>query len=265
MNYYQKLANYLPELKNIDFDENTTLKITKSKEGSRCIVDKAEKFVILNLELLTYKERNTLEKIFKDHFDQNLFYFVDSSKINLIERLYNFKEDKKVLESFKNLLSTSDFCALRDSLFLRSEFINQQGNTRQLKNDIVTRYGERGNVISNLCTAGYFEEVMIPLSKKSVKDFFIYYDIAVDKGIVALFVNNKMTVEKLNSEIAHKLSSAKKYGLEYIHIHGIGKGNILKIENFLKRPESYSGFEQDYIFHDKNLNIYVVELKNLKS
>jgi hypothetical protein len=263
MTYFEKLANYLPLLKELNLNEYD-LKIT-SDEHSNNKIQLAENFIIFNLHKLSYKEKETLKKIFLDHFHEDIFYFVEESSIPLLERLYqyNIKEDNKILDFFKNILSPSDWNVLRDSLFLRSEFINQQGNTRQLKADIISRYGERGGVISNMCTAGYFEEVMMPLAKKNVTEFWHYYDIAIDKGIVALFVNNKMGATKLKEDITKKLNSAKTYGLKTIHIHGIGDKNINKIKSYLTEESLDSaGFRQNQIFQNNDLKIFIVELIN---
>ena len=238
------------------------MKIIFHDKNEKCEIDSTKNVITLNLNKLSYKEKTTLEKIFKDYFNEDVFYFVEESNLNLLERLYSYKnkEDIKILDTLKSILSSSDWNALRDSLFLRNEFINQNGNLRPLKLDIINRYGERGNVISNLCTAGYFEQVMIPLCKKSITDFWHYYGIAVDKGIVALFVNNKMSIAKIRGEITHKLTSAKKYGLEVMHIHGIGQKNIKKIQDFLDQESIGSDFEKSGIYHNEKLHIYVVEL-----
>ncbi len=224
-------------------------------------IDNVTKTVTVFINSLSAKELATFEKAIRIAFAKDLVYLIEESKVNLLERLYKFndKESNQILTFFKPILSRFDWEALRDSLFLRSEF-NNHGNINGLKTDLFTRYGERGNTISNLCTAGYFEETMIPLFNFSKDEFWEYYDIAIDRGITALFVNNTMTVEKIQSEIKHRLKSAKAYGLKYIHIHGIGKKNIANIRKCIEKEKGNIKFTEKIVFTNPGQQVMVVEI-----
>lgn len=152
-----------------------------------------------------------------------------------------------------------DWQALRDSLFLRNEFKNHHSITL-LKQNIVHRYGERGNTISNLCTAGYFEATMIPLFNSDQKEFWTYYDLALNKGITALFVNQGMTIDKVGDEIKRRLESGRLYGLKYVHIHGIGDANIKKISTCIEKHKTTLGYTEKNVFSDTKLHVIVIEI-----
>lgn len=262
MSYFQKLADYLPQLKSLNF-QDYTLKIISDVAIEKCFVNSDDLLIIINIDKLSYKEKDTFSKLLKESFDEDEVYFVEETKDDLIISLYSYdnKDDKKLLEYFKNILSHSDWSALRDSLFLKDQFLRHGQNIGVLKNDIKNRYGERGNIISNLCTAGYFEQIMLPLCKKSISEFWYYYGIAIDKGIVAEFVNKTMSLDTIEKEITHKLNSAKRYGLKCIHIHGIGKKNINKIKSFLENFTTEIVFKKKEIYYDDRLQIFVVELE----
>lgn len=247
------------------FNFDLVLKSFKSRNsGTKYEVSKDERQVIVYVENLTPKESRQLKKALKKHFDLDQALFIEESKKNLLDRLYKYNSnaDNQLLEFFEPILSRNDYLVLRDSLFIRSEFFNKGASVGLLKADIRSRYGERGNVICNLCTAGYFEAIMIPLWNTDQKEFYEYYDIAIDRGITALFVNSGMTVKDIESAIHHKLTSAKSYGLKHFHIHGIGKVNIDKINKCLHKLKSKGSlsFTEKTVYTSVGQSVFVVEI-----
>ena len=101
---------------------------------------------------------------------------------------------------------------------------------------------------------------MIPLYNANQTEFWKYYDIAVERGITALFVNAGMTVDKIGEEINRRLISAKSYGLRKIDIHGIGDNNIKKIKECIELEKTHLGFTVKNIYTDKSLHVCVVEI-----
>src|SRR6218665_477814 len=137
-----------------DFDLRVESQCTHKK---KYIVDTTAKSICIYPENLTVKEKRKFLNGIKAVFDKSELLLVDKSRIPLLEKLYKYNDakDNQILTFFKEVLSKRDWEALRDSLFLRFEF--SKGNSvKELKQDITVRYGERGNIISNLCTAGYF-------------------------------------------------------------------------------------------------------------
>lgn len=224
-------------------------------------VDKENKKITLFLNKLSFKEKEILRKHLLANFESNKLRFIESEKINLIEKLisYNKRDDGHLIEFFKDILSKNDLLALRDSLFLRDEYLNSN-SISQLKRDIAFSYGERGNIISNLCTSGYFEEIMIPLYNKNKTEFFEFYDMAVDRGVKAFFVNAGMSITFITQEIETRLASAHSYGLKSINIHGIGSKNVKNIKKSLVKVKNNNKVS----FLKKNIyekdNVVIVEL-----
>lgn len=262
MAFFEGLKKIIPANiaeKLYDYD----LKVSHSNSASdkNHHVDKDKKIVTIYLNKLTFKEKNILEKQVLNSFNENKLKFVENDKIDLVEKLiaYDKKDNGTTLTFFSNILTKNDLLALRDSLFLRDEYLSGH-IISDLKKDIALAYGERGNIISNLCSAGYFEEVMIPLFNKSKTEFMSFYDVAVDRGVKALFVNAGMTTQTIKEEIKRRLNSAKASGLKSINIHGIGKKNIQNIKSCLIKEK-----EDDKIkFLDKKIyekeNVIIVEI-----
>jgi hypothetical protein len=134
-----------------------------------------------------------------------------------------------VLNFFRPIIPLEDFEALNSALYLREVFLSN-GDVSKLKQDIRKRFGDRGNTIANLCTAGYFEKFLMPLYNSSKEKFNELYEIIVAKSVLAIFVHSDMTQEQIPKEITYKLEISTKYGIKFIHIHGIGILNVNKIK-----------------------------------
>ena len=221
MAFFEGLKNIIPaKIAEESYGFDLVLTESRSKSEINFKVNKPKKTITVYLNKLSYKEKSILEKHLKKCFNQDQLKFIESEKVDLIERLlnYNKEDDGSTLLFFKDILTPFDLNVLRDSLFLRNEFINGR-NISSLKRDILMAYGERGNIISNLCSAGYFEEVMIPLYNSSQKEYYSFYDLAVDRAVKAFFVNSGMTVSKITQEIERRVASAHSSGLKSINIH----------------------------------------------
>lgn len=237
------------------------LAVTNSPKGSKKNhhVDSEKKIITIYLDKLSPKELRVLEKHTLSYFGEEKLKFTEKEKVALVDKLYKYdnKSDELTLKFFKNILSKNDFLVLRESLFLREDYINGN-NISNLKHDIILKYGERGNIIANLCTAGYFEEVMMPLFNSSQQEFYDYYDIAVDRGVKAFFVNARMSIETIRDEIKRRLISAKSYGIPSIHIHGIGQKNIKNIKTCLEKEKEKITFVDKKIYEKDN--VIIVEI-----
>jgi len=257
----KKFNGIIPQSKIKDIYDYS-IKLDFSTGGSKCYqISRSDKTLIINVNNLPLKEKKILKAIIIDSIDNDKAILIANSRTELLDKLYKYNDsnDNQILSFFKPILSNKDWETLRDSLFLRNEF-KKHININNLKLDIKTRYGERGNTISNLCTAGYFEEVMIPLFNSSQTDFWNYYDLSLDMGITALFVNDKMKINEIRDEIKRRLHLGKEYGLQNIHIHGIGKKNIKNIKDCIEKEKSSLNFTEKHLFTDKSLNVLVVEL-----
>lgn len=212
------------------------------------------------LDNLEDTKKKKLKEIVKEHVQEGNKFLEKNSSL-LFKELCEFQKskdnDKKVLDFFKNVLSEEDIEALECSLFLRREF-NKRKDVGYMKQDIRTRFGDRGNNIANLCTAGYFEKFFIPLYNSSKEDFYKIYELAVSKSVLALFVHSQMSEDEIAEDIKSKLEISQKYGLKFFHIHGIGEQNIKTIKKCIEQnKEIFEIYNRD-IFEDKG--IIVVEI-----
>jgi len=90
---------------------------------------------------------------------------------NLLESLYQYNKkntNRAILNFFEPIIPIEDYEALESALFLRDKFLKGE-YINKLKQDIRTRFGDRRNNISNLCTAGYFENLLMTLYKELCK------------------------------------------------------------------------------------------------
>jgi hypothetical protein len=55
----------------------------------------------------------------------------------------------------------------------------------------------------------------------------------MDQSPFAIFVYNQITPDELEKSVREKIKVNKKYGINYLNIHGIGESNINKIEKLL--------------------------------
>jgi hypothetical protein len=211
-------------------------------------------------ENLSEEKKNELDLIIKESVQEGN-KFLEKESLNLLKDLCNFQKnkgnDKKVLGFFHEAITKEDLEALEAALYLRKKFL-EKCDIRYLKQDIRTRFGDRGNHIANLCTAGYFENFFMPLYNSSRENFEKIYEVVVSKSAMAIFVNSQMNDIEIADKIKRKLEISKKYGLKFLHIHGIGELNIRTIRNCLEENKELFKFYDKDIFEKDS--IIIVEL-----
>lgn len=229
-------------------------------------VVKGSKDIYINIDFLSDSEKDYLKKYLFEKFNSDTVYFIRDEKLPLLERLYRYisndSEDRDLLIFFKGKISDFDLAALELSLFIRREFFYKH-NLNDLLNDIYVKYGVRGKLIANLCTAGYFDQLLKPLYENSAPthdQFYEMYNHLLDGNVYALFVNNKMNKNQIKTEIIRRIELGRKYGLKQIHVHGIGRTNINKIKSVLNKT-----FLKQYtlllnVKEDKEYSVYIAEL-----
>ena len=154
-------------------------------------------------------------------------------------------ESQELIAFFKGKIPASDIEALRQSVYVNA--VQERGSDIQkLKGDIVTRYGNRGRNICLLYSAGYFTSQIKPLYQEMISqpdfspdDFNTIYERIVNESPYAVFINREMSSETAEREVRDRINVAKKYGVKYLNIHGIGEENVSKIKYILEklRPE----------------------------
>ena len=252
----------------INFEWNSPLvniNITKNSHNlnkKEFVYDENEGRLDILLDNLSVEKRDKIKEIVKENIQEGNA-FLESNTLKLLYKLNNFKNKKEydsVLAFFKNIISPADYESLEASLFLRSIFM-QGGEVSRLKRDIRERFGERGKNIANLSTAGYFEEFLMPLYNSSKERFLELYDLTVSKSPFALFVHATMNEIEIMGELGSKLEISKRYGLKFVHIHGISERNVRKVKEIIKNQKKYFDFFEKEIYEKDNIIIVELILK----
>jgi len=164
-------------------------------------------------------------------------------------------EKNTVVAVFKELspkyIPPEDLEIIKASVLLKNNF-DKGSKIAWTKRKIVMDYGERGRNICNLYSAGYFENLILPIYNE-LKDvsnglarFSLLYQDIVEHYPFALFIHQWMGVEEVESQIKTKLEEMEKYGIAVLNIHGIGKGNkktIRKAIVSISQDDKYSKLE----------------------
>lgn len=229
------------------------------KEG---FYDRTKGELDLYLDNIDEEKKKKIKEAIKESIEEgNQVLEINTSE--LLYQLYKYNKENKnnqILNFFKPIIPSEDFEALESSLYLREVFLSN-GDVSKLKQDIRKRFGDRGNTIANLCTAGYFEKFLMPLYNSSKERFNELYEIIVAKSVLAIFVHSGMSQEQIPQEITNKLGISMKYGIKFIHIHGIGNYNINKIKECLEEQKEYFNFFQKEIYEKDNIMIVELLLK----
>ncbi len=263
MGWFDKLEKLI-DIKNVHF---SLINITRDSYNNKIdektgyYYDPKTKILHLNLDKIPKEIAKELRPSTQKFIEEG-HKLLEIDVKDLLERLYKYNKDnpdKNILTFFKGIIPDEDYEALNSALFLRSQF-KEGKNITNLKSDIRVRFGDRGNNISNLCTAGYFEEFLMPLYNSSKSDFLKLYDIIISKSIIAVFVHSHMDLESIPHEMSSKLGLCKQYGIKFIHIHGIGESNIKKIKDCIEEYKEDFDFFEKNIYEDEEEHIIVVEL-----
>jgi len=259
---------WLDKLKAIlNFEINSPLisvHVTRNSDnkvkGKKYFHDEEENRLLINYDELEEIEKQNLSQVFKDKVESGGEIFEEKTE-KLLKDLYKYQkskaEDKRILDFFNSIIPKDDFEALEASLYLRKRF-GEKIDVGILKGDIRKRFGDRGNNIANLCTAGYFENFLMPLYNSSKEDFKKIYEVVVSKSAMAIFVHSLMEEDKITSELKRKIELSKRYGLDFIHVHGIGEKNIRTIKNWIEKNKELLDFLNKDIFEKEG--IIIVEI-----
>ncbi|MFQ5621509.1 MAG: hypothetical protein ACE5FT_06740 [Candidatus Nanoarchaeia archaeon] len=70
-----------------------------------------------------------------------------------------------------------------------------------------------------------------------------------------------MDEDKIQAEIKLKLDLSKRYGIKFIHIHGIGASNVKNIKECVQRNKEFFDYFERHIYEKDNLIILELLLK----
>ncbi len=218
-----------------------------------------------NFPRLTRKEKQEVLSYVRALRESKDDYLLLEQKSNeTVEDIDNAKSSFKTLEKYKDLFIPEDFFALESSIYIKHlQDTNRSSQIQKFKQQIRNRFGERGNTISNLYSAGYFDRLIFPLydemSKSSdfnPESFRTTFDKLVRDFPLAVFIHRLMQVSEIKEKIINRVETNKRYGVKKAHIHGIGRINCGNIKQAIKELE-----DENYKFsksvNEKNTIIIV--------
>ncbi|MCK4730280.1 MAG: hypothetical protein KAT28_03090 [Candidatus Aenigmarchaeota archaeon] len=262
MNWFDKLKKLIHIEINSPIININIIKDSDNSTIGKYDYDETKEKLNLYLDKLDDKTKEQLNPIFQEYLGEGN-KLLENETSELLYSLYRYNKETKnrpILNFFKPIIPIEDFRALEASLYLRESFIKKE-DIRKLKRDIKDRFGNRGNNISNLCTAGYFEEFLMPLHNYSRDQFTKLYELIVLNAVLAIFVHKQMPLEEITSQIKKKLEISKRYGIKFIHIHGIGKSNIAKIKNCIAYEKKFFDFFEKNNYEKEDIIIVELLLK----
>lgn len=247
MNFLEKLKNII----NFEFPKKVkNVRFLSFENKSKKFEYHDNKVLNINIRTLDEKTLPKIKELLKSFKEEGGILLEDKTKqiYEDVSSVNKNKENEHFLDFFKGILPVQDIEILRASLIIRSLYIKKQ-NIGYLKEGLIMRYGERGNNISNLCTAGYFEEIIKPLYEHmyvendfSLDQFLNRYEIIVTQYPFAVFVGKSMSYEELTKEVFNKMIVGKKYGSTFVNVHGIGKRNVELINKLIEKNKKKFNF-----------------------
>lgn len=271
MSFLDKLKNFVETSIKIDLSNFTLININigainKAKSGgaiSPVEIDKKTQTLKIDLDQLTNIQKQDFKELAKSYVQEGN-YLLESDSASLLNKLYDFNKHSsynKYLTFFKPLIPAEDFEALLASYFMRKEHTEggDRDKLKRFKSDIQDRYGKRGALIANLCTAGYFEEYLIPIYNNEPSEFQGYYDLLVAKQALTMFIHSRMKKKEIISGLKNKIGLAKKYGLSHFYVHTKGKTNIKTVKNCLVEFEKTYEATQKTERNIEKLDIMVIQ------
>ncbi len=227
------------------------------------VVDKS---VNINIANFDDKDKAKLKGIIKSSVVQEGELILRDDTKKLLEEFETEdgkEENKEILQWFKGKIPANDYEALRASFFVSYKFKKGE-DVRQLRWDIIRRYGERGKNISNLCTAGYFTSQIKPLYEEMFSQpdfnsnkFLERYEIIVTESPYAVFISKPMTKQEAKEEVLGRIAIGKKYGIHALNIHGLGSDNLEKIRIIISELQAEFTQPSSALTHGNSITVKV--------
>jgi hypothetical protein len=242
MGFTDWLKGVLP--KNLQLKAFNRIRIlNNSRFANKTYIDN----LVLNINLYQLppgQKKDVLQSISKP-FESGMPILENNYISKIEDYVENIKgtENKDILAYYSDKLPAADILILKASIYLKS-VLKRGGDTLPIKKDIVQRFGTRGRNISNLYSAGYFDNQIKDIYEQMQKEegfdkqkFLKIYEYIVQSYPFAIFISRDMSRPDTLKSIKTKVESNKKYGFHYLNIHGIGSENIHKIEYSIEQLE----------------------------
>lgn len=225
--------------------------------------------LIFDYSKLSKEEKKEFLEAMTRMRESNEDYLVMENKyFNAAEEISKIDGGFEQIKKLKQVLSPEDYSALEDSIYInylsKSDRRDEIGKYKQ---QIIRQFGQRGNTICNLYTAGYFHGIFLPLyddiSKKDegAEEFKLTFDKLIRDFPLAIFINHLMTAEDVKMLIKNKITNNLKYGIKKLHIHGINETNCRNIHEAIRllQEEAEISFTTTELEEKNNIILVTLE------
>lgn len=202
--------------------------------------------VNLNISGAIRKEKELVDGFLRETLKENNLIIENKAKALLddFNKIDKSDRSRSIIDYFRGKILPSDLDILRASIYVKEVF-DRGESVRDLKFDLVSKYGQRGNNISNLYSAGYFDSLIKPIYEEMYKlpefsgfKFLERFEVIVTQYTFAVFVSATRDKKDIKKEILDKIKLNKKYGIHKLNIHGIGIYNVQRIREILSEIDS---------------------------
>ncbi len=226
-----------------------TIIVKKEGDSRKTIVDNGVPKV--NLLALDSEEKEKVMRALLTGFERKDILNIIEKKAE--DRVIDIKRKASATELtlsyYKDKISDRHYKILEASLYLR-EVYRQGSDIKDLKRDIMRKYGEDGKIISNLCSANYFEgylkqayEEMSQSPTFTPEEYQQYFQTIITTQPFAIFVHTEMEEDELEGLIQRKIQTHQNYGIKFLAIHGIGYQNVKKILKIVSEMEDRDSYK----------------------
>ncbi len=213
----------------IDLKEINFIKIENHQDNRKYVyVDKSKNLIVNPKEAPGGKFNEFVNAVVEDK--NSLVEENAQKQYKELAEVEERKDNQEVIKFYEKKIPSEDVLILRAALYINEKHKKGE-NIDGMKHSISIKYGKRGRNIVNLCSAGYFHQMIrdlyIHLEEVGMeKEFSFYYENIVTELDFAVFVHRNMNISEINSEIKHRI----KNSIDFLDIHALGEENVRKVK-----------------------------------
>lgn len=234
-------------LKSVHFDL-----LSGNRDNVLVKIEKKELRISIAADVLSDPaKKEQIQEVLRAVVDENGHPLLEAHAASTVENITSDHQYEELLVYFEDKIPLEDVTILRAALYIRR--LHEEGkHVDSFKQDIVSRFGQRGANIANLCSAGYFESHLKPMYEElkerpnfTPQMFIDNYNLIIDKALLAVFVSGAKSEQELEDEVGSKLLTNRTYGIHRLNIHAIGSENVRKLKDLIQNPTISQHFTAD--------------------
>lgn len=254
---------------NLKLSSSKNIKLRISGKGKHKVnLDKSTKIYNVTINVLSLtdaSQKELVQEVLKEYVHGNggqpLIADETSEGIKDFLLTEESTDVNKIINSIKEFIPEEDIRIIRAANHVNRKFKERVGSVDRLKEDIGFRWGQRGRDITNLLTAGYFENYIVPVLTGKVETPFPklsrakFYEIVVNEKAFSVFVPKGITDEELKTKIINQsIRNVEEYSRNYVNIHALGVINVRKVKNVIKELAETEQFYNFVLYSHINKN-----------